>query len=195
MLSDCFFPVVASKVVVNEASSSSKSNQFKSMLGLVKGNGISGSAYVEMDNSKIICSIVGPRLGSSSSGQACNLETGILECEVHFASFLADNGMNGLLRDNQASVEKRLGEAMKDALESSILLHLYPKSIITIRAMVLQSSPQDTVSLINCGSLALADAAIELKDIVSAFSQSCVLPETEVRSAEQFEALFSHPSR
>ena len=86
MLTDCIVPVVVSKnpQIVKKH----QSNELKSVIGLVRGSGIIGSAYVEVEGSKIVCSLVGPRLGAKDSLQACSLESGTFECEVNFASFL-----------------------------------------------------------------------------------------------------------
>ncbi len=190
MLSDCFCPV--SVVKVDAVATSSSMPLCKSAVNVVQGNGVIGSAYLEMGNTKVLCSVVGPTLGNSSSLMTCDLEGGVFQCEVHYASNLVDVDIAGMTRQNLASIEKRLSEAMTNALESSILLHLYPKALISIHAVILQSSVNDLSSLINCGSLCLMNASIELKDIVSAYSVSCNLPDgARDLSGADFETVFT----
>ena len=56
------------------------------------------------------------------------------------------------------------------ALSASILLHLYPKSKITVTAMVLADDGGRLEAAINAATLALIDAGIPLKDMICACS-------------------------
>jgi exosome complex component MTR3 len=57
---------------------------------------------------------------------------------------------------------------MRDALEVSVNLDKFPKSVIDVYALVLEDDGSALAAAIICGSLALADAGVELYDIVSA---------------------------
>lgn len=128
--------------------------------GVIKDS--SGSAFFQIGDTKVICSIHGPRqhIGGISS------ELGVVECECKYATFATEEVDNRKIQLK----EKYLSGMLKDALESSVRLDNYPKSIISIHVVILQcgsSSGSDLSAAICCGSLALADASIELFDFVS----------------------------
>ena len=56
---------------------------------------------------------------------------------------------------------------MTSALESSVILQKFPKSAIDIYLIVLESDGSVLSSSINAASLALADAGIDMYDLVS----------------------------
>jgi len=56
---------------------------------------------------------------------------------------------------------------MSEALSVAIRLEKYPKSSIDIFVIVLQDDGGAFAAAINCASLALADAGIEMFDLVS----------------------------
>jgi exosome complex component MTR3 len=56
---------------------------------------------------------------------------------------------------------------MIKALESSVILNKFPKSVIDVYLLVLESDGSVLSSAINVASLALADAGIDMYDLVS----------------------------
>jgi ribonuclease PH len=67
--------------------------------------------------------------------------------------------------------EKHLAQMLKDALVRSIRLELYPKMVISMSVLILQSSGiagTDLAAAITCGSMALVDASIDMLDFVTA---------------------------
>ena len=76
-------------------------------------------------------------------------------------------------RNVNPSTDRRLIEQshlLKKALSASILLHLYPKSKISVTVMVLADDGGRLEAAINASTLALIDAGIPLKDMVCACS-------------------------
>ena len=76
-------------------------------------------------------------------------------------------------RVTNPTTDRRLIEQshlLQTALSASILLHLYPKSKITVTAMVLADDGGRLEAAINAATLALIDAGIPLKDMVCACS-------------------------
>jgi ribonuclease PH len=65
-------------------------------------------------------------------------------------------------------LESQLSQKLKDALDPSVRLSLYPKMTISIHAVIISGYDCDIAALITCASVALADAAIELNDLVTA---------------------------
>jgi len=68
----------------------------------------------------------------------------------------------------QAQVTKEATMLITQALEQCILLSKYPKSAIDIHVFVLESDGGALSTAVTCASLALADAGIELLDMVAA---------------------------
>ena len=122
----------------------------------------SGSAMLELAHTKVLCSVFGPH---ATDGRDFS-EQGQLECSVRFASF----ARRGRERQNPAGSpeEKTLSLALSSALSASVQLHLLPKSTIAVHALVLQDDGGALAAAISCASLALADASIELYDLVAA---------------------------
>ena len=76
-------------------------------------------------------------------------------------------------RNVNPSTDRRIIEQshlLQKALSASILLHLYPKSKISVTVMVLADDGGRLEASINAATLALIDAGIPLKDMVCACS-------------------------
>jgi exosome complex component RRP41 len=72
-----------------------------------------------------------------------------------------------------SSTDRRLVEMsllLKRAMESALLLHLYPRSRIEIAVTVLSDDGSRLCAAINAATLALVDAGIPMKDLVCACS-------------------------
>ena len=172
MLSNAYYPKVVKENEEKTFESGSNSKGMPQLaIGVINSTGVSGSAsYFHPGSSKILCAVVGPYLGASSSSNSTGIESGTFECEVSFSPFVMENDIN-MNRSGQMSLyEKRMSQLVKDALQSSLKLELYPKALIKLHIVILQSSKNDLSGCINCASLALADASVELKDLVSSFS-------------------------
>jgi len=120
-----------------------------------------GSAYIEMDQTKAICAVYGPR--EVQRREEFSLK-GQLTCEMKFATF------SSKLRSQhqQDSTEKDLSVQMLEALEPAVCLHKYPKAQINIYVTVLQHDGAALSACILCASLALASAGVEMYDLVIA---------------------------
>lgn len=59
---------------------------------------------------------------------------------------------------------------MLTALEAAMLLRTFPKSNVDVYCLILESGGSDLAVCISAASLALADAGIEMSDLVSACS-------------------------
>ncbi|CAD5120168.1 DgyrCDS8744 [Dimorphilus gyrociliatus] len=117
-----------------------------------------GSAYIEIGNTKVICSVYGPREVKkrdefSMDGQLC--------CDFKFATFSCPQRRSHL-SDNE---EKELSQQLLNALSPAVCLNKFPKARVEIFALVLENDGSAFSAAINCASLALVDASIELYDI------------------------------
>jgi len=127
----------------------------------------SGSAYLECGQTKIICSIYGPR--STEQSKLGYSEKGAVQCDLKFAPFAAKQH-----RDRgQGGDEKVLSQFVKQAVESAIQLERFPKSVIDVFLVVLEDAGGVSSAAVTCVCLALADAGIDLIDLVVGSSVSC----------------------
>lgn len=66
----------------------------------------------------------------------------------------------------QGSQDKDLSLMLHESLQPSLCLHKYPRSQIEVNVMVLENCGSVVAHAITCASLALADAGIEMYDLV-----------------------------
>lgn len=112
-----------------------------------------GSAYIELNKTKVICAVYGPKNITTEF-----VEKGRINCDVQMTSFA---------NKESKEVTKQYSIYLKEALEASIILEKFPKSVVDIYCYVLQDDGSVLSSAITCASLALANAGIELYSLVS----------------------------
>eukprot|EP00088_Acartia_fossae_P029305 TRINITY_DN30164_c0_g1_i1.p1 TRINITY_DN30164_c0_g1~~TRINITY_DN30164_c0_g1_i1.p1 ORF type:complete len:267 (-),score=26.89 TRINITY_DN30164_c0_g1_i1:104-904(-) len=116
-----------------------------------------GSAYVEQGHTKVMVGVYGPREIQKRSDFTMK---GLITCEFKFAPFSCPNR-----RSHQADAEElELGLLLKECLESTIRMNLYPKSCIDVFVTVLEDGGGALASAITATGLALADAQIAMYD-------------------------------
>ena len=120
-----------------------------------------GSAYMEAGRSKIMCAVYGPRPDTRASHF---VDVGRIYCQVRFAPFC---GLDVAIAER---LEKELPLLVRPALETAVLLNRFPKSVIEIYLLVLELEGDVSSLAITCSSMALADAGIEMYDLVAACS-------------------------
>jgi exosome complex component MTR3 len=124
-----------------------------------------GSAYIEMENCKVICSVYGPKQSTSDFYSP----KGKLSCDFKFATF----SQNGKRRSHLPEKDtQELELIIVNALEPAIQLETFPKSIIEINILVLEADGGVLGGCITAASLALVDAGILAFDMVAACSVS-----------------------
>ncbi|KAK4741879.1 hypothetical protein SAY87_025467 [Trapa incisa] len=123
-------------------------------------NAASGSAYVEIGNTKVIVSVFGPRESKKAMKYS---DIGRLNCNVNYTSF--STPVRGQQLDH-----KEYSSMLHKALEGAIILESFPKTTVDVFALVLESGGSDLPIVISCASLALADAGIMMYDLVASVS-------------------------
>jgi exosome complex component MTR3 len=161
-------PVVAPTFAREGARSDNHFRQIFTKLGVI--DQAAGSSHVQIGQTKVVCGVYGPREGQRP-GQEFS-EEGQLVCDFKFAPFACRDGRR--LR-GQGEDEQDLSIAVQNALHASVQLHKLPKSVIDIYIVVLQADGGELGAAITAASLALADAGIELYDLVAACSAGCVV--------------------
>ena len=118
-----------------------------------------GSSYVETCDTKLICAVYGPRDNPKRHQFSSK---GNLFCEVNFSPFSCQERVF-----NQGSLSKEYSYSIIQALECAVCLESYPKAQIDIYITILEDSGNSLSHAIIAASIALADAGIEMLDLVS----------------------------
>jgi len=123
-----------------------------------------GSAKASFGNTEAICSVFGPRALFPRWMQES--DTGILRCRYNMAPFSVDDRKSP--GPDRRSVE--LSKVIRICLEPAIFLEDFPKATIDVYIEILQADGSTRVAGINAASVALADAGVPMKDLVTACS-------------------------
>jgi len=126
-------------------------------------NDAEGSAYVEWGKNKILAGVYGPRECIPRHDQS--LYRAVVKCRYSMAPFSGaeEHGRSG---PNRRS--KELSKVIKEAFENVIISENFPKTEIAIFVEVLQSDGGTRCAAVTAAAVALADAGIPMKDLISA---------------------------
>lgn len=120
-----------------------------------------GSAYVELGANKILAAVYGPREMHPRHRQ--QPDTAVLRCRYNMAPFSVDERKRP--GPDRRSVE--ISKVTREALEPVLFLELYPRSVIDVFIEVLQADAGTRTAGINAAAVALADAGVPMRDMVS----------------------------
>jgi len=116
-----------------------------------------GSSYVEIGDTKVMVGVYGPREIQKRSDFTMK---GLISCEFKFAPFACTSR-----RAHQADAEElELSLLLKECLESTVRMNLYPKSCIDVFVTVLEDGGGALAAAITATGLALVDAQIGMYD-------------------------------
>jgi len=121
-----------------------------------------GSAYIEQGKNKILAAVYGPR-EIHPKHQALP-DRAALRCRYHMAPFSVQERKSPA----PSRRELELSKVIREALEPSIFTEYYPRTAIDLFIEVLQADGGTRCAGITVASLALADAGIPMRDLVSA---------------------------
>ncbi|EOX95793.1 3'-5'-exoribonuclease family protein isoform 1 [Theobroma cacao] len=124
-----------------------------------------GSAVFEMGNTKVIAAVYGPREVQNRSQQIS--DQALVRCEYSMANFSTGDRMRKPKGDRRST---EISLVIRQTMEACILTHLMPRSQIDIFVQVLQADGGTRSACINAATLALADAGIPMRDIVTSCS-------------------------
>jgi exosome complex component RRP41 len=120
-----------------------------------------GSAYAELGKNKVFAAVYGPREMHPRHDQ--QPDTAVLRCRYSMAPFSVDDRK----RPGPDRRSTEISKVIKEALEPVLFLELYPRSVIDVFIEVLQADAGTRTAGINAASVALADAGVPMKDMVS----------------------------
>ena len=121
-----------------------------------------GSCYLEWGINKVLVSVQGPR--EVLPKHLSNPLKAIVKFTYRMAAFSVPDRKNPRPGRRDIEISKVCGEA----LEKAILLEKYPNTQIEVWAQVLDSNAGSRVAVLTAASVALADAGIPMKDLVTA---------------------------
>src|SRR5689334_12294964 len=134
--------------------------QIKITVGVVKN--ADGSAFIEFGRNKIIAAVYGPR--EVHPKHMALPDRCILRCRYHMSPFSTDTRKNPAPSRREVEISK----VMRESLEPALILEDYPRAAIDLFVEVLQADGGSRCAGIIAASVALADAGINMRDLVSA---------------------------
>ncbi|XP_013149609.1 PREDICTED: exosome complex component MTR3 [Papilio polytes] len=142
-----------------------------------------GSSYVEIKNTKVVCSVFDPR---EIPHQNEFSHLGQIYCEVKFAPFSCSSQRRPPAPDAE---DKALSEALRQAIEPAVCRHLFPNYQIDVFVYIIENDGSCLAAAINAASLALVDAAVPMYDMITASSMAIVEDKMFVVPNEEEEEL------
>ncbi len=123
-----------------------------------------GSAYVTLGKNKIMAAVYGPREVHPRHLQ--KLDSAIVRCRYNMAPFsVRERKRPG---PDRRSVE--ISKVIREALEPALFLEEFPRTSIDTFIEVLESDAGTRCMGITAASVALADAGVPMRDLVSGIS-------------------------
>jgi exosome complex component RRP41 len=121
-----------------------------------------GSAFIEFGKNKIVVAVYGPR--EVHPKHMAQSDRCVLRCRYHMSPFSTDTRKNPAPSRREIEISK----VMREALEPALMLEDYPRAAIDVFVEVLQSDGGSRCAGITAAAVALADAGINMRDLVAA---------------------------
>ncbi len=121
-----------------------------------------GSAYIEFGDNKILAGVFGPR--DVHPKHLANTDTGIIRCRYHMSPFSVTERKHPA----PSRREIEIGKVLKEALKPALILEKFPRTVVDVFLEVLQADGGSRCAALAAASVALADAGIPMRDMVSA---------------------------
>lgn len=132
-------------------------------VGVVKN--AAGSAMFQIGKTKAIAAVYGPRELHPKHLQ--DPKTGKLRCNYNMMAF---SGSGNRVRPGPSRRSKEISHVTEKAISPVLDLTQYPKTVVDVFIELVQTDAGTRCAGICAASLALADAGIKMKDLVSAIS-------------------------
>lgn len=123
-----------------------------------------GSAYVEQGRNKLMVGIHGPR--EVHPKHLIHADRAVIRCRYRMAPFSTEERKNPAPSRRELEISK----VIRESLEPAIMSEYYPRTAIDIYIEILQSDGGTRCAGVVGSALALADAGIPMRDMVSACS-------------------------
>lgn len=132
----------------------------KIQVGILKN--ADGSAFIQFGKNKIMAAVYGPKEVHPKHSALPNKS--VLRCRYHMSPFSTEERKNPAPSRREIEISK----VIREALEPALILEDYPRTAIDVFVEVLQSDGGSRCAGITAASVALADAGINMKDLVAA---------------------------
>jgi exosome complex component RRP41 len=165
-------PVLAEKKLIDEngiRTDGRKWNELRPIkmeVGTLKN--ADGSAYIEFGRNKIVAAVYGPK--EVHPKHEVLPDRALIRCRYHMAPFSVEERKNPAPSRREIEISK----VIREALEPALIAEDYPRTAIEVYVEVLQSDGGSRVAGITASSLALADAGINMRDLVVGCSAGIV---------------------
>lgn len=127
-----------------------------------------GSAMFKIGNTVAIAAVYGPKEMHPRRDEKAT--RAVLKCYYDMYSFsVSDRKRPG---PDRRSTE--LSMVIRNALEPAVMTELYPKTAIEIYVSIIQADAGTRCAAISAAALALADAGIQMRDMVSAVAAGTI---------------------
>ncbi len=123
-----------------------------------------GSAMVSIGKTIAIAAVYGPR--ELNPRHRRESDRAILQCNYTMAPF--STGERVRPGPSRRSVE--ISKVTRDALEAALFLTDFPRTTVDLYIVILQANAGTRTAGINAASLALADAGIQMRDLVTSIA-------------------------
>src|SRR6187431_361913 len=134
--------------------------QIKINVGIIRN--ADGSALIEFGKNKIIAAVYGPR--EVHPKHMALSDRCVVRCRYHMSPFSTDTRKSPAPSRRETEISK----VIREALEPALILEDYPRAAIDVFIEVLQADGGSRCAGITAASVALADAGINMRDMVSA---------------------------
>jgi len=121
-----------------------------------------GSCYLEWGKNKVLAAVYGPR--ELHPRRLQKADSVLIRYRYNMAAFSVEDR----IRPGPSRRSIEISKVSREAFEPVVLTHLYPGAVIDVFAEVLQADAGTRTAAINAASVALADAGIPMKGLVSA---------------------------
>ncbi len=121
-----------------------------------------GSAYIEFGKNKIVVAVYGPK--EVHPKHMALSDRSVLRCRYHMSPFSVEERKNPAPSRREIEISK----VTREALEPALMLDDYPRTAIDVYIEVLQADGGSRCAGISAASVALADAGINMRDLVAA---------------------------
>lgn len=121
-----------------------------------------GSCYLEWGKNKVLAAVYGPR--ELHPRRLQKADSVLIRYRYNMAAFSVEER----IRPGPSRRSIEISKVSREAFEPVILTHLYPGAVIDVFAEVLQADAGTRTAAINAATMALADAGIPMKGLVSA---------------------------
>lgn len=122
---------------------------------------VDGSAYLEWGQNKVLVSVNGPR--QCVPKHEANPYKAVLRYQYRMMPFSVSERKNP--RPNRRDIE--ISKVSGEALEKALMLEKFPNTAIDVFAVIMDSNAGTRVAALTAAAVALADAGIPMKDMVT----------------------------